>query len=95
MHSIWILEAVYAVHWHQNVSFAPDDDWRQPKTATDAQMFNAAILDMLIKAGKYHPKLKVGPSRARISRRVTPFFSCTGGATLLVTPQFMASEWHG
>jgi hypothetical protein len=50
----------------------------------------------ITKGGKYHPELKIGPSRARISRRVTPFsHSRTGRATLLIIPQFMASEWHG
>jgi hypothetical protein len=54
-----------------------------------------AMIGGISKGGKYHAKLKICPSRARISRRVTPFSrSRTGHATLLIIPQFIASEWH-
>jgi hypothetical protein len=65
-------------------------------TGTKTHPLRLAMVGAITKGGKYHPKLNIGPSRSRISRRVTPFFhSSTGRAALLIIPQFMASEWDG
>jgi hypothetical protein len=50
-------KGVYATYWWENVSFSPDPEWRDPKDQTNEEIFQATILDMLTKGGKYHPKL--------------------------------------
>ncbi|RMJ20767.1 hypothetical protein PHISP_08363 [Aspergillus sp. HF37] len=50
-------KGVYATRWWENVSFSPDDEWRDPGDRTDEEMFQATVLDMLTTGGNYHPKL--------------------------------------
>ncbi|KAE8384478.1 hypothetical protein BDV23DRAFT_177030 [Aspergillus alliaceus] len=50
-------KGVYATHWWENVSFDPDDFWREPTTQTNEELFQSTVLDMLTSAGKYHPRL--------------------------------------
>ncbi|GAQ05075.1 hypothetical protein ALT_2396 [Aspergillus lentulus] len=50
-------KAVYATHWWENVSFDPDDEWRDPPTQTDAELFQLTVTDMLRDGGRYHRKL--------------------------------------
>jgi hypothetical protein len=50
-------KGVYGVHWWENVSFAPANIWRKPKTQTDEDIFQKTVLDMLTNGGQYHPKL--------------------------------------
>ncbi|KAF5855563.1 hypothetical protein ETB97_008987 [Aspergillus alliaceus] len=50
-------KGVYATHWWENVSFDPDDFWREPATQTNEELFQSAVLDMLTSAGKYHPRV--------------------------------------
>ncbi|KAL3473269.1 hypothetical protein BJX99DRAFT_200329 [Aspergillus californicus] len=46
---------VYATHWWENVSFAPDEEWRDPNTQTDEELFEETVLDLLRNGGRFHP----------------------------------------
>ncbi|KAE8410469.1 hypothetical protein BDV36DRAFT_302730 [Aspergillus pseudocaelatus] len=50
-------KGVYATHWWENVSFAPDPIWRNSPDQTDDEIFQATVIDMLRNGGRYHPKL--------------------------------------
>ncbi|KAL3479397.1 hypothetical protein BJX99DRAFT_255654 [Aspergillus californicus] len=49
-------KAVYAPHWWENVSFDPDNDWREDGRTND-QIFESTVLDMLTDGGRFHPRL--------------------------------------
>jgi hypothetical protein len=48
---------VYATHWWENVSFSPDDVWRNPETQTDKELFEETVLDLLRNGGRFHARL--------------------------------------
>ncbi|KAL4968144.1 uncharacterized protein BDV14DRAFT_197371 [Aspergillus stella-maris] len=50
-------KGVYATHWWENLSFAPDPEWRGAGTSTDEELFQATVIDLLKDGGKYHPRL--------------------------------------
>ncbi|KAE8371193.1 hypothetical protein BDV26DRAFT_286978 [Aspergillus bertholletiae] len=50
-------KGVYTTHWWENVSFDPDDIWRNPADQTDDEIFQATVIDILRNGGRYHPKL--------------------------------------
>ncbi|KAE8151546.1 hypothetical protein BDV25DRAFT_138782 [Aspergillus avenaceus] len=49
-------KGVYATHWWESVSFAPDKIWLK-KSLTQPKLFKKTVIDMLTKGGRYHPKL--------------------------------------
>lgn len=49
-------KAVYATHWWENVSFDPDDEWREEGQTND-EIFQSTVLDMMTDGGRYHPRL--------------------------------------
>ncbi|KAH9215905.1 hypothetical protein DL95DRAFT_408121 [Leptodontidium sp. 2 PMI_412] len=53
-------KGVYATHWWENVSFAPDKRWLTAKLKTDAQLFQSTVIDVLKDGGRFHPKLDAG-----------------------------------
>jgi hypothetical protein len=48
---------VYVTHSWESVSFAPNNEWRDPPTQTDQELFQKTVLDALKDGGKFHPKL--------------------------------------
>lgn len=49
-------KVVHAAHWWKNVSFNPDDEWKEDGRTND-QIFQSTVLDMLTTGERYHPKL--------------------------------------
>ncbi|PKX96407.1 uncharacterized protein P174DRAFT_474596 [Aspergillus novofumigatus IBT 16806] len=50
-------KGVYATHWWENMSFSPDEIWREPVTQTDRELFQSTVFNMLTSGGRFHPKL--------------------------------------
>ncbi len=50
-------KAVYATHWWESISFAPDDAWRKSKTETDEQLFQRTVVNKIKNGGRGHARL--------------------------------------
>ena len=50
-------KGVYATHWWENVSFDPDDEWRDPPDQTNEELFQTTVIDVIHNGETYHPKL--------------------------------------